>query len=718
MELCAKRKGTDFTLNRRTCHVHQQQSMTVNELGKSNNNSEIGLAEKRAELDKKLKSTFESIFEKYGKDFNGIGDEIDIATGRIVVDNGHLLCMQSKGKDDVWNYTRNQQTKVDDEALENSAFPSEISSIICDEDDEEQDLRGNPVINEEDASESECDCDCYEDDLILRGFVRANRFLKLPSKDISNTRLHTFQRESTLDSLSSNTENISGLNKFTYKESFHTEPKFLDQAHNHTVHEDEIELAWRLPKLPPSQQDINRKTNKRTETEKLFTLRANLSFNSKSVEYWGLERQARQFKLEGQNNYSPGNANEIMGKNISSYVSAIPQDSIYNWKAKPFMGEENSPNMAAKEILSSSIDAEDSKEPMIKYWNTACEQEEILQNTEFANITKYEAFQTTDFTIQKQKISGSKTDSLLKSKDLIFGDFKHSSNTLPTPDSVSDDTLEPNVSICGSNSHKIHENGILGSSSINKNLPRKKFIETVKKCERPSSDIINNQAIAMEESSRSPSIKSITSTEKYEARNSRSLIQVKENISDNSFGKPAMVPKQKFNHSSNSIKDNQVDSENFSILKPIFNKKSNILPPAHLHTKKLSLISTPIKINASANSSSSKHITLVPKTPNQQFNLGTKTTISKTLWRKALRNSLKWSPKTEELDELSLDQTSQSQNSIFKMCDKTEILGKSPKVLSTVKKINKRLFSKLEDENDDDELSIDFKNSPSKRKII
>ncbi|KAK5056211.1 hypothetical protein LTR84_012764 [Exophiala bonariae] len=37
-----------------------------------------------------LKSRFESIFEKYSKDFTGIGDEIDLETGEIIVDNGHL----------------------------------------------------------------------------------------------------------------------------------------------------------------------------------------------------------------------------------------------------------------------------------------------------------------------------------------------------------------------------------------------------------------------------------------------------------------------------------------------------------------------------------------------------------------------------------------------------------------------------------------------------
>src|ERR1700694_5553499 len=42
---------------------------------------DIQLQQTRAQLDLKLKSKFEAIFEKYSKDFTGIGDEIDLRTG-------------------------------------------------------------------------------------------------------------------------------------------------------------------------------------------------------------------------------------------------------------------------------------------------------------------------------------------------------------------------------------------------------------------------------------------------------------------------------------------------------------------------------------------------------------------------------------------------------------------------------------------------------------
>ncbi|KAL8872679.1 MAG: hypothetical protein Q9174_001728 [Haloplaca sp. 1 TL-2023] len=48
---------------------------------------------KRARNDRKLKSIFESIFEKYSKDFSDVADEIDMNTGEVVRENGHILNM-------------------------------------------------------------------------------------------------------------------------------------------------------------------------------------------------------------------------------------------------------------------------------------------------------------------------------------------------------------------------------------------------------------------------------------------------------------------------------------------------------------------------------------------------------------------------------------------------------------------------------------------------
>lgn len=53
------------------------------------------LANGRARAATQLKSRFEDIFARYERDFTGIGDEIDLATGEVVVDNGHLSSMRS-----------------------------------------------------------------------------------------------------------------------------------------------------------------------------------------------------------------------------------------------------------------------------------------------------------------------------------------------------------------------------------------------------------------------------------------------------------------------------------------------------------------------------------------------------------------------------------------------------------------------------------------------
>jgi hypothetical protein len=67
------------------------------------------LDKKRAKSAFKLKSRFESIFEKYEKDFEGIGDEIDLRTGDIVVNNGHLQSLdddKEKSEDDEEDHER------------------------------------------------------------------------------------------------------------------------------------------------------------------------------------------------------------------------------------------------------------------------------------------------------------------------------------------------------------------------------------------------------------------------------------------------------------------------------------------------------------------------------------------------------------------------------------------------------------------------------------
>ncbi|RCI12242.1 hypothetical protein L249_0250 [Ophiocordyceps polyrhachis-furcata BCC 54312] len=61
------------------------------------------LSIERAHADNRFQATMAHIFEKYGRDFDGVGDEIDLMTGEILVDNGHLQNMRDEGDVGVAN---------------------------------------------------------------------------------------------------------------------------------------------------------------------------------------------------------------------------------------------------------------------------------------------------------------------------------------------------------------------------------------------------------------------------------------------------------------------------------------------------------------------------------------------------------------------------------------------------------------------------------------
>ncbi|KAI7280700.1 hypothetical protein KC345_g4618 [Hortaea werneckii] len=97
------------------------------------------LERKRKSNDAILKSRFEDIFEKYERDFSGVGDEIDLETGEIVVDNGHLQGMEHEG--DPGESASGQFVRAFQEDLEQEGDSSEGSS----EDSESEDGNANDV---------------------------------------------------------------------------------------------------------------------------------------------------------------------------------------------------------------------------------------------------------------------------------------------------------------------------------------------------------------------------------------------------------------------------------------------------------------------------------------------------------------------------------------------------------------------------------------------
>ncbi|KAF5866025.1 hypothetical protein ETB97_001101 [Aspergillus alliaceus] len=77
---------------------------------------DIDLQTARAQNDQRLKSIFEGIFEKYGKDFTDVGDEIDLQTGKIVVNNGHIQGMEDgddTGEKGAWLFDTEESTPND-----------------------------------------------------------------------------------------------------------------------------------------------------------------------------------------------------------------------------------------------------------------------------------------------------------------------------------------------------------------------------------------------------------------------------------------------------------------------------------------------------------------------------------------------------------------------------------------------------------------------------
>ena len=86
-----------------------------------------------AECRNRLKSSFESIFEKYSHDFGGISDEIDQKTGNVVADRGHLQGMRAPGD-------------VGLERAENARNDKSRSQEPVDDNDSEDELLGGHKV--------------------------------------------------------------------------------------------------------------------------------------------------------------------------------------------------------------------------------------------------------------------------------------------------------------------------------------------------------------------------------------------------------------------------------------------------------------------------------------------------------------------------------------------------------------------------------------------
>ncbi|QSS55481.1 centromere protein Scm3 domain-containing protein [Histoplasma capsulatum var. duboisii H88] len=94
--------------------------------------SEIDVSAARQANDLRLKSRFEDIFEKYGKDFSSVGDEIDLATGNIVIDNGHIERMRNEQDLGSWPWRYDSDPLGEPEFLtENVTEEQNVPNLKC-----------------------------------------------------------------------------------------------------------------------------------------------------------------------------------------------------------------------------------------------------------------------------------------------------------------------------------------------------------------------------------------------------------------------------------------------------------------------------------------------------------------------------------------------------------------------------------------------------------
>ena len=115
----------------------------------------------------KLKNAWEHIFEKYGRNFDDEADEIDLNTGEIVVDRGHLRGMKGRplgsgmeGYED--GDDEGEGKEEDDEDEEDEEDEEEVSEDEEEEDEEsdgESDVKNNVRTENDDKVTDEI---CYK----------------------------------------------------------------------------------------------------------------------------------------------------------------------------------------------------------------------------------------------------------------------------------------------------------------------------------------------------------------------------------------------------------------------------------------------------------------------------------------------------------------------------------------------------------------------------
>ncbi|WBW73067.1 CENP-A histone chaperone Scm3 [Schizosaccharomyces osmophilus] len=149
------------------------------------------LLESRRASQKRYEEFLTSLFEKYGRDTSDIADEIDLSTGKIVVNRGHLLGL--KNKNDVWTVEDETNNAQEDTS---AAFALPSSKLTKGENQ-------TPVENEK---TKQCNFDIAEDVPLVSFFqnrvgslhpFNQSSFSKAshPKKEIETTCVNTIVKE-------------------------------------------------------------------------------------------------------------------------------------------------------------------------------------------------------------------------------------------------------------------------------------------------------------------------------------------------------------------------------------------------------------------------------------------------------------------------------------------------------------------------------------------
>ncbi|CAF9928076.1 MAG: hypothetical protein ALECFALPRED_003942 [Alectoria fallacina] len=194
---------------------------------------EIDLHARRAQNDFRLKSIFESIFEKYGKDFDGIGDEIDMETGEIVVNNGHILGMTNeRDVGDAGGSSEELGSSDDDGEHSSTGYSEEHVEALRPYKTGDVAVMEEPQVSEH----SDFDADSLIGDVPAESHLgkKSRRAVSIPTDDEED------ELASSDIEWASHSKDVLGARKHW---CFHQDkPTFADEP--------AIEPAWRAPPLP------------------------------------------------------------------------------------------------------------------------------------------------------------------------------------------------------------------------------------------------------------------------------------------------------------------------------------------------------------------------------------------------------------------------------------------------------------------------------------